>query len=192
MKISYGLQMSGVGVLVGGVTGIMQSANDDYKSTVSNPEQKRDRKKMNARAARRGLLLGGKYAGFVAGLVFSEIAIGRYRQKDDVWNLIGAGAITGGAFCARGGAAASIVGATMGGALSYLVGTGLEGLKSLEQGLSTSSETGLSGSKDNDTTDGAIGNHSNLGSMERQIQHMESRLQHWPTAPNKTESSSTK
>ena len=196
MRVTYGAQMSGVGLLVGGATGIMQSANEDYRAVSARPEQPRDRTKLNARAARRGLLLGGKYAGFVAGMVGCEIAIGRYRGSDDVWNLVGAGAMTGGAFCARGGAAAGIAGATMGAALSYLVGTGLAGLESLSASLEKAKKGEEEGSmlaqgeaSVKFDEEEAMAMRLQAGeeeeeeagsSIDKRIEHMEATLQNWP------------
>ena len=182
MRLSYGAQMSGVGLVVGGATGILQSANEDYRSVSARPSQPRDRAKLNARAARRGLLLGGKYAGFVAGLVGCEIALGRYRDRDDAWNLVGAGAVTGGAFCVRGGAAAGIAGATMGAALCYLVGTGLSGLEALSATLEVEAPekagAGVGSMPFEEETSG-IQNDDTDG-MAKQIEHMEATLKHWP------------
>lgn len=194
MRVNYGCQMSGVGLLVGGATGIMQSAGEDYRAVSASPAQPRDRSKLNARAARRGLLLGGKYAGFVAGLVGCEIAIGRYRGSDDVWNLVGAGAMTGGAFCARGGAAAGIAGATMGAALSYLVGTGLASLESLSASLEMGElpdqqpeqqEKG-SGGVTGGGGGGPLEGEDAGSSAGRHIEHMEATLQNWPKSTTRS------
>ena len=40
MRLSYGAQMSGVGLVVGGATGILQSASEDYRSVSARPSQR--------------------------------------------------------------------------------------------------------------------------------------------------------
>ncbi|KAJ1668396.1 translocase of the inner membrane [Coemansia sp. RSA 1813] len=69
----------------------------------------------------RGPIIGGNFA--VWGSMFStfECVLKGVRRKEDPWNAIGSGAITGGLLAARGGWKAASVSAVFGGVLLALI-----------------------------------------------------------------------
>ncbi|KAJ2454952.1 hypothetical protein EV183_001213 [Coemansia sp. RSA 2336] len=90
------------------------------KGARNSPYGERFRGGMNAMRSR-GPIIGGNFA--VWGSMFStfECVLKGIRQKEDPWNSIGSGAITGGLLAARGGWKAASVSAVFGGVLLALI-----------------------------------------------------------------------
>ncbi len=142
----------------------------------------------------RGVASGAKYGGFVAAFVGVDLALARYRGREDFWNRTAAGAVTGGAFLARGGAAAGIAGTVMGAGLAYIVSAGLDILETVERQMREPTLEELDAEIALRRQEAAAG--SGLGTAaavapaavdetDRQIQHMEDLLKGWPTAPKR-------
>ena len=133
-KVENGVGMLFGGVLVGGIAGMILHARGEYQHKqmyghMTSVEQSASKSKLLRLMGTSGL----KYGGFVATFVGFELAMARMRGKDDDMNVCAAGAITGGAFCARGGAAATIAGSVMGCSLAYITSAGLDILQNVER-----------------------------------------------------------
>ncbi|KAJ2750120.1 translocase of the inner membrane [Coemansia nantahalensis] len=90
------------------------------KGARNSPYGERFRGGINAMRAR-GPIIGGNFA--VWGSMFStfECVLKGIRKKEDPWNSIGSGAITGGMLAARGGWKAAGISAVFGGVLLALI-----------------------------------------------------------------------
>ncbi|KAJ2816371.1 translocase of the inner membrane [Coemansia sp. 'formosensis'] len=90
------------------------------KGARNSPYGERFRGGLNSMRSR-GPIIGGNFA--VWGSMFStfECVLKGVRQKEDPWNSIGSGAITGGLLAARGGWRAASVSAVFGGVLLALI-----------------------------------------------------------------------
>ncbi|KAJ2504625.1 translocase of the inner membrane, partial [Coemansia sp. RSA 2052] len=90
------------------------------KGARNSPYGERFRGGLNSMRSR-GPIVGGNFA--VWGSMFStfECVLKGVRQKEDPWNSIGSGAITGGLLAARGGWRAASVSAVFGGVLLALI-----------------------------------------------------------------------
>ena len=106
-RVDNGLGMLIGGLLAGGASGMLTHAREEYQHKqmyghMNTIEQTASKSKLLHLVSRNGL----KYGGFVAAFIGCELSIARARGKEDYWNVCAAGAVTGGAFCARGGPAA--------------------------------------------------------------------------------------
>jgi hypothetical protein len=133
-RVDNGLGMLIGGLLAGGASGMLTHAREEYQHKqmyghMNTIEQTASKSKLLHLVSRNGL----KYGGFVAAFIGCELSIARARGKEDYWNVCAAGAVTGGAFCARGGPAAAIAGTIMGCSLAYVTSAGLNILQDIEK-----------------------------------------------------------
>jgi len=121
------------GLFTGAIAGMLSHARDEYQHKqqfghLTTIEQTASKSKLMRLMSTNGI----KYGGFVATFIGCELGMARLRGKEDYWNVCAAGGITGGAFCAKGGKAATIAGTVMGCSLAYVTSAGLNILQDIE------------------------------------------------------------
>jgi hypothetical protein len=179
-RLTSGIGMIAGGVLLGGVSGMMSHASDEYshRQMYGHIKAVQDKAASQSKLVRLMSMHALKYGGFVSMFVGTELALGRARGIEDDWNVCMAGAITGGAFTARGGAAAAIAGTVMGCSLAYITSAGLDILQNLERIMVAREEEDREREATRVTT-------KVVDSTEVQINRLQNVLSEWPEQPKK-------
>ena len=197
VRLMQGAQLTGAGAVLGIMAGALASSREDYARVIARGgvgTTATERSANLARMGARGVASGAKYSGFVAAFVGVDLALARYRGQEDFWNRTAAGAVTGGTFLARGGAAAAIAGAVMGGGLAYIVSAGLDILETVERQMREPTLEELDTELALRRQEAASAESGTASAMlsappadetDRQIEHMEDLLKSWPAAANK-------